>query len=73
MTNTFTSLKIVRFFIRLDQGSISSTCLRKAFTHVDPTCAKKDSQVMSQFTLLGSRRVKALCKHVVEIDIIHAN
>ena len=50
------------------QRSISSTCLRTAFTRADPKSAKKDSQVKQLLVLLGSGSIKAAHKHVDEID-----
>jgi len=42
--------------------------LRAAILLIDPKIAKKDSQVISHFGLLGSTHVEATCKHVGEID-----
>ena len=42
--------------------------LRAAFTRADPKIAKKDSQLKQLFALLGSAGVKAVLKHVDEID-----
>jgi hypothetical protein len=42
--------------------------LLTAFTLEEPKSVKKESQVISLFTLLGSTSVKADCKCVDEID-----
>ena len=51
-------------------GSISSMCLRAAFTHTDPKGKKNDNQVKQLFALMGSVLVKALRKHVDKIEVL---
>ena len=48
--------------------SISSTCFWAAFTCADPKRAKKGSKVKQLFALLRSAHVKAVRKHVDEIE-----
>ncbi len=47
---------------RLDQGSISPTCLRKAFTHADQKSVKIQSSLQYVFALLGSVHIKTSSK-----------
>ena len=50
-----------------DQGSISSKCLRTAFTLADPKNLKA-AWVDCLFALLGSASLKAVRKHVGKIN-----
>ena len=52
----------------LKSGVNFTNILQAAFTPADPKRAKKDSQVKQLFALLGSARVKAVRKHIDEID-----
>ena len=50
------------------QGSVTTNILRATFKGADPKSAKKDSQVMQLFALLGPSSIKAVHKQVDEID-----
>ena len=50
-------------------GSISSICLRAAFTISDPKSAKKLLDLTVFFALLGSALVKAACKMLVKLTL----
>ena len=54
--------------IKITPGVNFTNILLTAFTRTDPKSAKKDSQVKQLFVALGSACVKAVCKHVDEID-----
>jgi len=54
--------------MKLTPGVDFINFLRTAFTREEPKCMKKDSQVVSIFTLSGSTSVKAERKCVGEID-----
>jgi len=51
---------------KLFMGSISSTYLRAAFTHVDTNSTKRQSSHQFLFVLLGSLRSKAARKMLVK-------
>jgi len=53
--------------------SISSTCLRAAFTNADTISVKIQSSCHDLFALLVSAGVKASFKHVVESDFRSCN
>jgi len=48
-------------------GLISPTCLLEAFMCTDPKSAKKIDDLTVFFVLLGSSRVKAVCKMLVKL------
>jgi len=55
-------------FVILTPGVDFTKVLQAPFRHVDPKHAKKQSSHLCLFVLLGSKCIKAACKHVGEID-----
>ena len=56
----------------MDTSRVNFTnILQTAFTRTDPKSTKRYWRFDWNFTLLGSAHVKALLKHVDEMDYIH--
>ncbi len=49
-------------------GSISSTYFRTAFMPVSPQSVRTESSLQYLFTLLGSERVKAVCRKLMKLS-----